>query len=51
MYIYMYMYIHTYMYIWSSVDPVLDIKRTGLNIGLFVFTIAGWKGIWYRPRV
>jgi len=30
----------------DSVDAVLDIKRTLLNIGLFVATIAGWKGIW-----
>jgi len=30
----------------DSVDAVLDIKRTFLNIGLFVFTIGGWKGVW-----
>jgi len=30
----------------DDVDEVLDIKRTILNIGLFVFTIGSWKGIW-----
>ena len=30
----------------DNVDAALDIKRTLLNVGLFVSHIAGWKGIW-----